>query len=314
MKILITGAFGNLGLMCIEQALALNYDVVAFDLKTLKNEKTAEKFPTITPVFGDICDAELLSVLLDGVDAIIHNASVLPPLTENNPALAEKINIDACKTLIQYAEKSACPPVFIFPSSVTVFGLPESPYALKNADDNIIATDNYTRHKITIEKYLQQCSLPWVILRIGVSVDARTLKTDRATFKSLLQIRADNPLEYIHPKDVALAMCQAAVKTQARGKILLLGGGPSCQITQRAFISTAFSALGLHLPESIHGQNSFYTHHMNTVQSQQILQFQQHTFADYIIDMQKTLNPLKNLLWPLRWIINPLLGPLLRRL
>jgi nucleoside-diphosphate-sugar epimerase len=151
-----------------------------------------------------------------------------------------------------------------------------------------------------------------VVLRVGVSVDARTLATDRATFSKLLAVKADNPLEYVHPKDVALAMCQAVQKPGAANKVLLIGGGPSCQITQRKFMSAAFEALGLSLPESVHGQAAFYTHWMDTRESQEILHFQQHDFSGYQAEMRERLKLIRALLWPLRWLLQPLLAPLLR--
>ena len=312
MRVLITGGFGNLGLMCIHQALALGYEVTCFDLENPKNNKQAGNFPSVTTILGNMLDDAILKTIVDGVDAIIHNASVLPPLTDNNPSLAKKINVDACIKLIQAAERSTKKPVFIFPSSVTVFGEPKSSSSLKHASDPVQATDNYTRHKVAIEDYLKGASLPWVVLRVGVSVDARTLATDRKTFKKLLSVKADNPLEYVHPKDVALAMCKAIDNQQAIGKVLLIGGGPSCQVSQREFLSTAFNSLGLQLPITAHGSETFYTHWMDTTESQAILQFQKHGFKAYIAEMDETLKPIKKLLWPFRWLINRALPSVLK--
>lgn len=142
------------------------------------------------------------------------------------------MNVDACKVLIDVAQRSSLRPVFIFPSSVTVFGLQIGKYKVKTVSGAVEPIDNYTTHKIEIESYLQASNLPWVVLRGGVSVFARTLATDKATFKKLLSVKADNPLEYVHPNDVAYAMCRAASTREAVGKVLLIGGGASCQVTQ----------------------------------------------------------------------------------
>lgn len=314
MKILITGAFGNLGLMCIEQAMADGHTLRCFDLDTAANRKAAQKLSGIEAVFGDLRDADIQASLVKGVDAIIHNASLLPPATETLAALAQQVNVDACKALIDLIAQCETPPLFIFPSSVTVFGLAQSNDSFKSASDELMVSDNYTSHKIAIEEYLQSTAIPWVILRVGVAVDARTLKTDRATFKHLLSVDKDNPMEYVHPKDIAKAMCNAANTPDAVGKVLLLGGGKACQITHRKFIRTAFNALGLVLPESIHGSIRYYTHWMDTEEAQQLLQFQQHSFDDYVQQMHDKLKPWRYLLWPLRFIINPLLPKLLRAL
>ena len=315
MRVLITGAFGNLGLMCVDQALDMGFHVVCFDLDTAANRKLAQAYVgKIEACFGDIRDERLIAHLVDGVDAIIHNASVLPPITEDSPKLAREINVDACKGLIDQAMKQQRQPVFIFPSSVTVFGMPDRVDVRKTAEDPVHPTDNYTHHKLEIENYLQENSLPFVVLRVGVSVDARTIATDRATFKKLLSVRADNPVEYVHPKDVAYAMCKAVSATEVSRQVLLIGGGPDCQLSQRQFLSAAFNSLGLKLPSSVHGENAFYTHWMDTEFAQMHLQYQRHSFNDYVKEMDARLGVIRRLLWPLRPLLNFLIGPLLKAL
>jgi nucleoside-diphosphate-sugar epimerase len=313
MRILITGAFGNLGLMCIEQALELGYELICFDLDNPNNRNLARGYgDRITPVFGDICQSATLTPLVNKVDAIIHNASVLPPTTENNPQLADKINVQACQRLIDIAANSPSKPKFIFPSSVTVFGLPENNSSFKSAEDAIAASDNYTTHKITIENYLKTVDLPWVVLRVGVSVDSRTLGTDKQTFIKLLSVKADNPMEYVHPKDVALAMCRAAACSSANNKVLLIGGGEDCRITQFEFLSVAFRALGLRLDRSVFGENAFYTHWMSTSEANEILDFQQHKFSAYADEMNNKMKWIRFIIRPLAFLLNPLVNGLLK--
>ena len=44
MKLLITGAFGNLGLMCVKQALELGYSLRCFDIETSATRKLSKQF------------------------------------------------------------------------------------------------------------------------------------------------------------------------------------------------------------------------------------------------------------------------------
>lgn len=314
-KILITGAFGNLGKMCVDEALQQGYFVHCLDIDNAQTRKLAKEYHYNTRIFlGDIRDVALLEQAIKGVDAIIHNVSLLPPLTDTAPELAYAINVTACKQLITLAEQQSKRPRFIFPSSFTVFGAVPEKGKLYSAEDSIEASDNYTAHKVEIETTLKQSALPWVIVRIGVSVDARTMKTDRATFAKLLRVEADNPMEYVHPKDVALAMCNAASEPEALGKILLLGGGEDCRITQHAFLSIAFAAFGLRLPESVHGTESFYTRWLDTEQAQHILHFQRHNMHDYQQEMMDKVRYIRWLVKPLSPLINPLLPWILKRL
>jgi nucleoside-diphosphate-sugar epimerase len=315
MKLLITGAFGNLGRMCVDQALSMSHRVVALDLDRPDNRKAAASYAGRAEVIlGDLRDESVRLRAVAEVDAILHNASLLPPTTEEAPELAYDVNVIACNRLIEVAEKSSRKPVFVFPSSVTVFGLARPGEAPKRVDDSIEASDNYTHHKIAIEDSLRSASIPWVVLRVGVSVDGRTLSTDRETFRRLLSVRPDNPLEYVHPKDVALAMCRAAVTTEARNRVLLIGGGESCRVTQREFLESAFHSLGLPLPLTIHGTAPYYTHWMDTTESQALLRYQRHSFADYRTEMAARLRRLRTFLLPVRGLARLALPRILKRL
>lgn len=316
MKILITGAFGNLGFMCIEEALSQGHEVRCFDLESSQNRKYKRRYSSrCHVVLGDIRDTALHPKLLDGIDAVIHNASLLPPLSENQPELADAINVVATKALIGSMESCKSPPRLIFPSSVTVYGKAHLGESERTLSDSVIASDNYTRHKLAIENTLQESGLPWVILRVGVSVDARTLKTDRATLRQLLKVHPDSPLEFVHPKDVALAMCNAASSAEANHKILLLGGGKNCQIRHRRFISTAFGALSLNFPDhALESQDTYYTHWLDSSEAQKLLNFQNHSFEDYEQEMAHRMRLVRIALSPLRPLLNCLLPYALARI
>ena len=63
MKILITGAFGNLGSNTLHYLLKTDHHVTCFDLLTKNNKKQAKRFLKIKDFdvfWGDISDAQLL--------------------------------------------------------------------------------------------------------------------------------------------------------------------------------------------------------------------------------------------------------------
>lgn len=310
-SVLVTGACGNLGQMVLRELQARGIAVQAMDLDTPANRKVAQRNPQLyrSVSWGDIRRRDF-SQLVHAVDAVIHLAALLPPATENAAALAEAVNVDATLKLIAAIETATRPPLLVFPSSVTVFGpqVANTAPALKTVNDPVVASDNYTRHKITIEQRLQQGRIPFCILRVGVSVDARTLAADKATLKKLLQVSPDNPLEYIHPIDVATAIVNCIGNTDAIGKTLLLGGGGNCRITQHAFLSAALEAAGISLPRALMGNDTYYTHWMDTAESNRILRFQQHTFDDYREEMRQRLRLVRPLVKPLAPLLIALLG------
>lgn len=314
MQVLITGAFGNLGAMCIDQALAMGFKVKCFDLKTPANLKAAKAYKgKVETVFGDISDSASLAPLLSNVDAIIHNASVLPPFTENKPKLAWKINVGGVENLIKAAQQHNPKLHFIFPSSVTVYGTPSQNETPRTISDPVTATDHYTQQKLACESLLKESGLAWTIMRVGVSVDARTLTTDWKTFKQLLNVTPNNPLEYVHPKDVARAMCRAVEHSDSIEKVLLIGGGESCQITQFQFLNAALHACGLSLNDNWLGKNTFYTHWMDTTESQSILQYQRYGFSYYQRELDYTLRFARLYLTPIRPLANWALKILIKR-
>lgn len=309
MKILITGALGNLGLTCIEQALSAGHKVRCFDLDTPQNRLLAANLAskaghTIEFVWGDLLNLKSFPDLTKGIDAIFHNASVLPPLTEKKPSLAYQINVVATQELLHLAEKQSRDIIFIYPSSVTVFGLPTDIPSIKTAAEPVHATDHYTQYKITCEDLVKNSPLPWCILRVGVSVDSRTTKTDFTTLKTLLQVNPQNTLEYVHPKDVASAMCNAIEQPRAFGKVLLIGGGIQCQVTQSQFLNAAFNGCGLTLKTSSFGYQKYYTHWMDTKESQQLLNYQTHTFNDYKKEMAQAFRKIRYSIAPLKPAVN----------
>ncbi|MBV2234306.1 MAG: NAD(P)-dependent oxidoreductase [Sterolibacterium sp.] len=310
---LVTGAFGRLGQMVIQELKQRGYRVLAMDLDNPLNRTLAER---LKASYDEVHWADLrkadLAPLLPGLNAVVHLGAILPPLTESAPALAEEVNVTATLRLIQAIEAlpAEARPLMIYPSSVTVFGYPEPMTRLMQATDSVQATDNYTRHKVAIEAALAASSIPWCVLRVGVSVDARTLAADLVTLRQLFNVRPDNPLEYVHPVDVATAIANSLDNPRAVGRVFLLGGGHDCQVTQQEFMSTAFKALGIALPASMFGQARFYTSWMDTRESQEILQFQQHRFSDYQAEMQARLGAYRWLTAPLA----PLVRFILRRL
>jgi nucleoside-diphosphate-sugar epimerase len=186
----------------------------------------------------------------------------------------------------------------VYPSSVTVFGTPEPADRLMRADDPVAPSDHYTRHKVEIEQRLAASDVPWVVLRVGVSVDARTLGADLSMLRKLFRVAPDNPLEYVHPRDVAVALVNAIESPRAARRILLVGGGPDCRVTQHRFLGAALGALGVELPREMLGCERYYTAWMDTEESQEILRYQRHGFADYEREMRERLRLARHLTAP----------------
>jgi len=309
MRVLVTGAFGRLGLEGVGRLLKEGHSVIAFDVPTRRNQRTARRFADrVRIVWGDIrSPADIGSAVAD-CDAIIHNAGVLAPASENHPDLAYAVNVGGTKNILDAMKRSDPPPVIVFASSLAVCGprLPGGPPL--TGDHPAIGTDQYTSNKAECERLLRTSGLPYVIFRIGVSIGAKAAAGDLSpdVFRVLFSINPDTRLEWVHPEDVAFAQVRAIENPKAIGKTLMIGGGEACRLTFRDFYGAMFEATGVgRFPQEAYDSGAYYCDWLDTDESQSLLGYQRISFDEFIGRMRKAsrfTRPLARMFSPLiRW-------------
>jgi len=123
---LITGALGEIGLALIDE-LAERTKVLTLDIRGAP----ADLHPAVTHLQGDILDKALLARLISEyeIEVIYHLAALLSTRSEFTPDAAHKVNVEGTMTLLQVAadqsEQRGQPVLFIFPSSIAAYGLPD---------------------------------------------------------------------------------------------------------------------------------------------------------------------------------------------
>jgi nucleoside-diphosphate-sugar epimerase len=132
MKVLITGAGGFIG-QRLARRLARTPDALAgeldeltlLDVRAPTSAATAAGAPSIRWIEGDLTNERVLATSVqDGVDCVFHLASVPGGAAEANYDLGRIANLDGTRMLLDAMRTLPKPPVFVFASTVGVFGVP----------------------------------------------------------------------------------------------------------------------------------------------------------------------------------------------
>lgn len=280
MKILLTGAFGNIGMSTLHELLRQGHQVRCFVSQRKAHERTARHFAgKIELTRGDIRQPADLSKAVQDRDVIIHMAYMIPPRSEEQPDLARSINIDGTRNLLAAAYNLPRRPRFFFASSLDVFGYTQDQPPPRKVTDPVQATDHYTTHKIACEEMVKTSGLEWTIFRFA---DVPPLAL-RSPHPIMFRIPLTTRFEVIHTYDAGLAVANGIRSDEIWGKTLLIGGGTSCQILYRDYLRRMLEMMGIGmLPESAFGNEPYSTDWLDSEESQRLLSYQRYSFDDII--------------------------------
>jgi nucleoside-diphosphate-sugar epimerase len=309
MKVLVTGALGNIGSHTVGALLEEGHAVVAFDLESPRTRKLAARLDERVHVrWGDVTDAASTRAALDGVDAVVHLAAILTP--ERAPELARRVNVDATRSLIAQMEASPTARRLVFASSQGIFGDVQDRDPPLRVDTPVSPTDEYGRHKVACEQAITESRLQWSILRLGAAPPIRLVGWSHDP-TILFDFSPDARFEFVHPADAGTAFARAVACEETIGRILYVGGGEKCRTTHREFCNELMKAMGIGtLPVEAFVQTRlrrFFGDWLDTEESQRLLQYQTRGLSEVKADMRKDLGaivPLVRLLRPLAtWYI-----------
>jgi nucleoside-diphosphate-sugar epimerase len=302
MKVLVTGALGNLGVHTLHALLAEGHDPVAFDLESKATRKRAGRLGARVRVhWGDVTDPASICAALDGVDAVVHLAAILTP--EKAPDLARRVNVDATRDLIGQMEASATTRRLVFASSQGIFGDVQDREPPLRVDTPVSPTDEYGRHKVACEAAVRESRLEWSILRLAAAPPIRLIGYAHDPFV-LFEFSPEARFEYVHPADAGTAFARAVACAQAIGKVLYIGGGEQCRLTHRAFCNELMEAMGIgSLPAEAFVRTAvprFFGDWLDTEESERLLRYQRRGLRELKADMRKDLGAVVALIRLLR--------------
>jgi threonine 3-dehydrogenase len=127
--VLITGAGGEIGHGLIERLVTGGREsIITLDLNPLEpalGRRVQREFT------GSITDARLLDRILSEfeIDTVYHLAALLSTRSEFAPVTAHQVNVEGTLNLLEFSQREAeshgRPVLFLYPSSIAAYGLPD---------------------------------------------------------------------------------------------------------------------------------------------------------------------------------------------
>jgi nucleoside-diphosphate-sugar epimerase len=302
-KVLVTGPFGNIGSHTVPELLREGHAVRTFDVDAPGARKVARAIGGRLDLrWGDVRDARAVADAAAGVEAILHMAALIPPGSEERPEEARAVNVGGTENVLRAAAAQPSRPRILFTSSLDVHGRTQRRPPPRRVDDPLEATDAYTASKIACEERIRASGLPFCILRLS---DVPVIGL-RDPHPIMFEIGLHNRIEAMHGDDAAVALARALRTPEVWGRVLLVGGGPSCQVTYRDYLGKLMRAMGMEpLPDEAFSGADYVTDWLDTEESQRLLKYQRRSFDDIARDIARCLG------W--KRALVPVASPLVRR-
>jgi nucleoside-diphosphate-sugar epimerase len=286
-RVLVTGAFGNIGSHTVDALLGQGAQVRALEFEQGDADLRKKWKGRVEVVPGDVTRPQTLTAAVRGVDVVVHLAYVIPPACLEKPELARRVNVDGTANLIAALKAEAPTAKLLFASSLDVFGHTSHLPPPRTLADPVSATDAYTEHKLACERLVQESGLTWAIFRYA---DVPPIAL-RSPVPIMFEIPVAQRIESLHPLDAGLVTAKAALAEQTWGRIWLIGGGPRCQKTYGEYLAKFLGAMemGGPLPESAFTTEPWCTDWLDTAESERVFQYQRHSFDDIVRDVAALL-------------------------
>jgi UDP-glucose 4-epimerase len=319
LNILVTGGFGSIGMVVVDECLRRGHTVSVFEVSTKRTEKLARKYSkrNVKVLFGDLRKADDVSRAVIGQDVVLHLAAILPPVSDAHPDLCKAVNIGGTANLIHALQSPTTKAALVSVSSASVMGPTQKRTPPVRSDDPLSPMDIYSRSKIEAEALVAASGLRYCILRLAAVLPTVFNYSSLFTMiKLVFEMPLDARCEIVLDIDVAYALVSAAENLcgsgEVSGKKGFIAGGKvqGCQMRTRDLVRVLFVPMGLRIPdESLFSPelDSYYLDWYDTEETQSILRYQRHSVEQWQMIILKKIRYVRPLL-PLfkavimRWI------------
>ncbi len=253
-KVLVSGGAGFIGSHLVDRLLAEGFEVWVLDdfsagrMENVSCHKDVREFHL---VHGDVRDFGLVEKVVDGVDAVFHEAALVDvALSIENPVLFNEVNVVGTINLLRACLGSDVKR-FVFASSAAVYG--DSKPARKKEDMRPEPVSPYGVSKLAAESYVQVFNelygLETVCLRCFNVYGPRqgfgsSYSGVITAFLSRL-LKGEPPVihgdgkqtrDFVHVDDVVSANMLALEKENAVGEVFNIASGTAVSVCELAKI------------------------------------------------------------------------------
>ena len=299
-NILITGAAGTIGTTLLSLLIKQDgLNITAFDLKSKKSTKSLNNLKNrVKIIYGDISKKKEIIIACKNQDIVIHLAAIIPPLADDHPKLANDVNVEGTRNIIEALEEFSPKAFLFFSSSIAIYG-----DRIKNPDIKVTDQlspsegDEYALTKIKAEQLIQNSKLNWVIFRLTAIMGSKNHKVSKLMFHMPL----NTPIEIATPEDTARALANACDhREELNHQIFNLGGGENCRILYKELLSGSFRILGLgrlNFPEKAFAEKNFHCgNYVDGDNLEKIIHFRQDTINDYFYRLEQNISSVKKII------------------
>jgi nucleoside-diphosphate-sugar epimerase len=293
-RVLLTGPAGNVGEEALAELLRRRerYEIRAFDLPNRRVRRRLRPFRgEIDVVFGDLRNRDDVARAVEGVDAVVHLAAVIPPQADREHEEARSTNVDGTRNLLDALEEQGRSVPFIHASSISLYGdrLAEPWIGVGDAVKPN-PHDCYAETKLEGEKLVQASTMAWSIFRL-TGVMSMRVGLDPLMFHMPLA----TSFEIVTARDCGYAFVQALEVEKLAGRIFNLAGGPRCRTTFADYLDRHLSIMGFgagFLPPEAFAEGNFHCgFYRDSDELQELLGFQRDGLDEWFQHVRDHTHP-----------------------
>jgi nucleoside-diphosphate-sugar epimerase len=237
LTIAITGGAGRIGRLVAAELRGWGARLRILDLpqanfEGLSGQAGIEVFP------GDITDRDYVTGALADSDVVVHLAAVLPPVADENEALAQKVNVGGTASVLAAMSRSCPDARLVFSSSVVVYGNTQAGEPPVACDRELAGVGSYARSKVDSEALIAESGIPVTILRVsGVAVAEALMPPQPWPFT------AGQRMEFVLLEDAAGPLARAAKDPATVGRTYNVAGGESWRMRGSSYSADYYGLL-----------------------------------------------------------------------